>query len=323
MIRSTFQGLLVGACLAVALLIPARAHADASQAVILMGYGGGYDGGSLPHCVQYFGTGKLFMYTCDNIFSQGTGYFLFDSNGAIHIEPDTGKCVDVTANVVPCNGSAAQQWYFANGLLRPRWSKQFQGCLTIESAPSPSLDGVLVDVAPCTATYAQLFVPVGVNMMFESPTTATCLYSSTAPFVPLKTGQCNSQAASQAFYFSFNNSSSSFYVTLETGAGDNRCVASDGTPGDLAYLDPNNCNLTSYNNPPFERWQYTFDQRLMNAQREGAHNHLCLSQGNQVPGTFINNVTESDCVAFSQPQKWIMWINGFPSTTLPLIRPPL
>jgi hypothetical protein len=323
MFRSTLQGLIMGIGLAIALLIPARAHADASQPVILMSFGGGYDGGTLPHCVQYFGTGKLFLYTCDNIETMGTGYFLFDSNGAIHMEPETNLCLDVWGNVGACNGSTSQQWYFVNGLVRPRWASQFQGCLTVESGPSASLDGTPVDVAPCNGSASQLFAPISVDLMLENPVADTCLFSSISPLVPIGTAPCNTQDRHQAFYFNFDNSSGEFYLLLETGAGGNQCLTFDGTSGDPIYLDRNDCNATSYNNPSWERWQYMVNQLLMNSTRAGRFNHLCLTQGNLLPGTQAYTVTESNCLIGVASQKWITWIKGFPSGTLPIIiRPP-
>jgi hypothetical protein len=321
MIRNLVQCLVFGACLAVALLIPARAHAD--HMLTLMAFGGGFDGGTLPHCVEYLGTNQPILYTCDNNFTQGgVGVWLFDASGGIHPETDTGLCLDVWGGVFKCNGSHSQQWYFANGLLRPMWFREFQGCLNVPAGPSPSLDGTVLNVAPCNGSANQIFMAFGVNVILENASTNTCLFYNINSFLQVGTEPCNNLDLHQYFNFVDNENFEglgAYNLFLETSSGTNKCVSYDGTSGHAAYLDPNDCNAANYVNPLWELWEYTPTQTLRNAQRAGRFNHVCLTQGNLASGNSVYSVTESNCLISAPAQKWIMWINGFPNEPFPII----
>lgn len=325
MIRFTLQHIVFGACLAVALLIPARAHAN--QTLELMAFGGAFDGGTLPHCVEYLGTNQPILYTCNNNITQGeVGFWIFDTNGAIHPVIDPGLCLNVWGGISGCNGSHSQQWYFVNGLLRPMWFREFQGCLNVPAGPSPSLDGTALNVAPCNGSANQIFMAYGVNVTLENAKTITCLAYNINPFLQVGTEPCNNFDLHQDFNFVDNENFlglGAYNLLFETGAGTNKCVTFDGTNGHHAYLDPNDCNASSYVNPLWELWEYAPNQTLRNAQHAGRINHLCLTQGNSIPGTSFYTVTESNCLIGEPSQQWIMWVNGFPNEPLPIFKPPV
>ena len=321
MFRKMLQTILVPTTvvLALALFAPAFAHAQTSSVTTALALFGGTYGkyGTTAMCAANYGSTNSYELDCNDALSSGAGFFTFSSDGTIHPYAYPGNCLDLSGNMLPCNGSQQQQWYFLDGVIQTRWRGN-SGCL---SAGIPATQGIILYVQPCNQQMQQVFIPTGVSMTFENPSNSSCLYYSTAPNSSVGSEPCNSADPAQAFFFTFGSnvadSENGFYTLLEasTSSG-SQCVTYSGTWGDDANLDPN-CNTSSYDGA-WEFWRYTADYRLENAQTISGQN-TCLNVAE--PGSPTNAVTEQGCAAAATPQQtWYMWINGFPYRRLPTPR---